>query len=98
MIRMIGAMVRASKRADQLVARLEAGLVHARSRAERLPKRPRVFFEEWDDPLISGIGWRAVVDQAIRKVDLWTARHMISRSIRSSTPTDPRISRQQLGC
>jgi iron complex transport system substrate-binding protein len=28
-----------------------------RSRAARLPKRPRVFFEEWDDPLISGIGW-----------------------------------------
>ena len=25
--------------------------------ARRLPMRPRVFFEEWDDPLISGIGW-----------------------------------------
>jgi iron complex transport system substrate-binding protein len=25
--------------------------------AERLPKRPRGFFEDWDDPLISGIGW-----------------------------------------
>jgi len=32
-------------------------LAEVRSRAARLPKRPRVFFEEWDDPLISGIGW-----------------------------------------
>ncbi len=28
-----------------------------RARAETLPRRPRVYFEEWDDPLISGIGW-----------------------------------------
>ena len=26
-------------------------------RPRRLPRRPRVFFEEWDDPLISGIRW-----------------------------------------
>ena len=46
MVRMIGAMVNASERAAQLAARLEAGLAQARSRAESLPKRPRVFFEE----------------------------------------------------
>ena len=57
MIRMLGAMVDAGRRAKELVATLEAGLVQARARAECLPKRPRVFFEEWDDPLISGIGW-----------------------------------------
>jgi iron complex transport system substrate-binding protein len=53
MIRMLGAMVNAGERAGELVARREAGLVEARSRAECLPKRPKVFFEEWDDPLIS---------------------------------------------
>jgi iron complex transport system substrate-binding protein len=57
MIRTIGAMVDAGDRARQLVGDLEARLAEAQSRAERLPKRPRVFFEEWDDPLISGIGW-----------------------------------------
>ena len=57
MIRTVGALVHASERARQLVSTLEARLAEARSRAERLPKRPRVFFEEWDDPLISGIGW-----------------------------------------
>jgi iron complex transport system substrate-binding protein len=57
MIRTVGAMVDASERARRLAGVLEARLAEARSRAERLPKRPRVFFEEWDDPLISGIGW-----------------------------------------
>ena len=56
MIRTVGAMVDARDRAEQLVALLEAGLAEARNRAECLPKQPRVFFEEWDDPLISGIG------------------------------------------
>jgi iron complex transport system substrate-binding protein len=36
---------------------LETGLAEARGRADRLPKRPKLFFEEWDEPLISGIGW-----------------------------------------
>jgi len=43
MIRMLGAMVNAGERARELVARLEAGLVEARSRAECLPKRPKGF-------------------------------------------------------
>src|ERR1700722_7919174 len=42
MIRMLGAMVDAGGRAGELVATLEAGLVQARSRAECLPKRPKV--------------------------------------------------------
>jgi len=57
MIRMLGALVEASKRAEELVGTLEAGLDEARKRADILNKRPRVFFEEWDDPLISGIAW-----------------------------------------
>src|ERR1700757_1745443 len=56
-IRMLGTMIGARERAEQLVSDLEAGFDAARERAERLPKRPRGFFEEWDDPLISGIGW-----------------------------------------
>ena len=57
MIRMLGAMVDASEQAEELVGALEAGLAEARTRADNLKKRPRVFFEEWDDPLISGIAW-----------------------------------------
>jgi iron complex transport system substrate-binding protein len=36
-----------------LAARIDA--VH--EKALRLPRRPRVYFEEWDDPMISGLGW-----------------------------------------
>ena len=36
---------------------LEQRLAQARQRAARLPRRPRVYFEEWDEPMISGIGW-----------------------------------------
>src|SRR6266481_5513951 len=57
MIRMLGALVEASERAEELAGALEARLAEARKRADNLKKRPRVFFEEWDDPLISGIAW-----------------------------------------
>ena len=56
-ITLIGALVGAGPRADALAASLEAGLDDVRARAAALPRRPRVFFEEWPDPLISGIRW-----------------------------------------
>jgi iron complex transport system substrate-binding protein len=71
MIRMVGAIVNATERAEQLIATLEAGLVQARSRTERLPKRPRVFFEEWDDPLISGIGWVSELIEIAGGIDIF---------------------------
>jgi iron complex transport system substrate-binding protein len=57
MIRTMGAVVDASERAQQLVGGLETRLAEARKRGASLRERPRVFFEEWDDPLISAIGW-----------------------------------------
>jgi iron complex transport system substrate-binding protein len=57
MIRMLGAMVDAGDRAGQLVETLETRLDEARTSAAGMPQRPKVFFEEWDDPLITGIGW-----------------------------------------
>jgi iron complex transport system substrate-binding protein len=74
MIRMLGAMVDAGARAEKLVATLEGGLVKARARAECLPKRPRVFFEEWDDPLISGIGWVSELVEVAGGVDIFADR------------------------
>ena len=74
MIRMLGAVVDASGRAEELVAALEAGLVQARSRAKCLPKRPRVFFEEWDDPLISGIGWVFELIEIAGGIDIFADR------------------------
>ena len=61
-------------RAGELVATLEAGLVQARSRAECLPKLPKVFFEEWDDPLISGIGWVSELIEIAGAIDIFADR------------------------
>src|SRR4030095_9142732 len=57
MIRMLGGLIGRAERAEALAATLERGLEEIRARASRLRQRPRVYFEEWDDPLISGIQW-----------------------------------------
>jgi len=74
MVRLLGAMVDASERARQLVGTLETRLAEVRSRAERLPKRPRVFFEEWDDPLIAGIGWVSELVEIAGGIDIFADR------------------------
>jgi iron complex transport system substrate-binding protein len=56
MIRTLGALVDAAERADQLARGYEQRLATIASLARPSP-RPKVYFEEWDDPLISGIGW-----------------------------------------
>ena len=62
MIRMVGGLVGRAAEADALTETMAAGLEEIRRAAARFPRRPRVFFEEWDDPLISGICW---VDELI---------------------------------
>lgn len=61
MIETIGRLVGAEDKALAIVAGLEAQIAQARAiAAERLAKtgkKPRVYFEEWDEPLISGIRW-----------------------------------------
>jgi iron complex transport system substrate-binding protein len=56
MIRTLGALVNAAERADQLATGYEQRLAAIASLVRPSPK-PKVYFEEWDDPLISGIGW-----------------------------------------
>ena len=56
-LRVLGGMIGCEAKAGALVARLEAGLDEVRSRAASLPRRPKVYFEEWDEPQISGIRW-----------------------------------------
>jgi iron complex transport system substrate-binding protein len=57
MMRMVGGLVGCSDKADALATRLAADLDRLREAAAEFTVRPRVFFEEWDDPLISGIQW-----------------------------------------
>jgi iron complex transport system substrate-binding protein len=57
MIRMLGGLVGCQDAAEQLADRFAADLDRIRASASRFPRRLRVFFEEWDEPLISGIRW-----------------------------------------
>jgi iron complex transport system substrate-binding protein len=74
MIRMVGAMVGANERAEELVGSLETRLAEARKRAACLLKRPKVFFEEWDDPLISAIGWVSELVEIAGGIDIFADR------------------------
>src|SRR5579871_203953 len=57
MIRMLGGLVGCQGDAERLADRLRADLDRIRDEAARFAARPRTFFEEWDEPLISGIRW-----------------------------------------
>ena len=57
MIRVLAGLVGCEDKGRALAERLEAGLEDIRAAARGLGSRPRVFFEEWNDPLISGIRW-----------------------------------------
>jgi iron complex transport system substrate-binding protein len=57
MIRMLGGLVGCQSDAEQLADRLQANLDAIRAAAAGFTERPRTFFEEWDQPLISGIQW-----------------------------------------
>jgi iron complex transport system substrate-binding protein len=56
-VRIIGALVGLAEAADRLAVELRANLERLAEQAAMLPRRPRMFFEEWHEPLISGIRW-----------------------------------------
>jgi iron complex transport system substrate-binding protein len=69
MIRTLGALVDASEKAVALAEGLERQLAETRKRAARLSRKPRVYFEEWDEPMISGIGWVSELIEVAGGVD-----------------------------
>jgi len=74
MIRTLGALVGAADRADGLANRLSANLEDARRRSARRGHRPRVYFEEWDEPMISGIAWVSELIDAAGGADIFPER------------------------
>src|SRR5687767_5131536 len=57
MIAVLGGMIGCAQKAARLIEQLGKGLEAVRRSAARFARRPRVYFEEWDEPQISGIGW-----------------------------------------
>jgi len=73
MIRMLGALVGASGKAEALAVSLEDRLDEMREHAAQLPRRPRVYFEEWDQPMISGIKWVSELIEAAGGIEVFPA-------------------------
>jgi len=71
MIRTLGALVGAQDRAEALATRLVANLEDTRQRATKAGDRPKVYFEEWDDPMISGIAWVSELIDAAGGADIF---------------------------
>ena len=57
MIATLGGMVGCKDKAARLIGELESNVEEVRASAARFARRPRVYFEEWDTPQISGIRW-----------------------------------------
>src|SRR5213079_3379838 len=57
MIQVLSSVVGVGDKGVQLVKRFEAGLAEIRESAKQFVKKPKVYFEEWDEPMISGIRW-----------------------------------------
>jgi iron complex transport system substrate-binding protein len=73
-VRRLGAMVGAVGKAEAYARQLETGLEHMRAAAANLPRRPRVYFEEWDEPMISGIAWVSELIGVAGGVDVFPER------------------------
>ncbi len=74
MVRMLAAMIGAGERGEALADRLAANVEAARERSGSLRRRPRVYFEEWDEPMIAGIGWVSELIEAAGGIDVFADR------------------------
>ena len=71
MIRTLGALVGATDKAEALTSSLAAHVDAVHERALRLTHRPRVYFEEWDEPMISGIAWVSELIEAAGGIEVF---------------------------
>ncbi len=73
-VRRLGALVGAGERAAAYADALQDGLDAIAQASARLPRRPRVYFEEWDDPPITGIRWVSELVQVAGGDDIFPER------------------------
>ena len=57
MIKILGQLLNCSKKSNYLVEKLEHNLIRIKSKSIKNRYKPKIYFEEWDDPLITGIRW-----------------------------------------
>ena len=74
----LGALVDAGDKAAAFVAKARAHLDGVARAAAALPRRPRVYFEEWDEPPITGIRWVAELIRIAGGDDVFPERAAMS--------------------
>jgi iron complex transport system substrate-binding protein len=73
MIRTLGALVGAAGKAETLATSLGQRVNATRARSAALRRHPRVYFEEWDEPMISGIRWVSELVEAAGGIETFPA-------------------------
>ena len=56
-LRLVAGLVGAQDRAEAWIAQCQARHAQIAAVAAAWPRRPRIYFEEWDEPMISAIQW-----------------------------------------
>lgn len=74
MVRTVGALVGATDTAAALATSLTDRLKAVREKSRTLSRRPRVYFEEWDEPMISGIRWVSELIEATGGIEVFPER------------------------
>lgn len=73
-IQLLSNLVGANEKGKELVGRLHTKIVQTRELTKNLQKKPKVYFEEWDGPLISGIQWVSELIELCGGVDITAHR------------------------
>ncbi|AVP97718.1 cobalamin-binding protein [Ahniella affigens] len=87
----LGAMVGAAARAEHYLGEIDRQMDHIRARAAALPWRPRVYFEEWDEPRISAIRWVSELIELAGGQDIFPERAKASLAKDRILPDDSEI-------
>ena len=97
-VRRLGAMVGAAAKAEAYADALERGVDAVAAKAAHFPVRPRVYFEEWDEPRISGIQWVAELVRIAGGDDIFPelaaeslAKHRILANDEAILARDPQV-------
>ena len=90
MIRTLGRLVNAAKAADQLASSYEVKIKQMQSETSQWQCRPRVYFEEWYEPIISGIGWVSDLIEIAGGIDCYAenAKHQGGKDRIVADPLD----------
>jgi iron complex transport system substrate-binding protein len=88
-IRRLGAMVGAAQPAQRFAQSLEQHVARVRQQAAAFGRRPRVYFEEWDEPAITGIRWVSELVEIAGGDDIFADRMAGGALARNRIIADP---------